>query len=94
MLRNCVRAVIRVLRRRRGYAFITVGGLALAMAVCVLTITWAHYEFSFDRFHGKGRDIYKNFLQEQLISADHRYFLFEIDWSGRCETSGMLAILD
>jgi len=65
MVKNTFTTVLRVLRRQRGYAFITVGGLALAMAVCILTVSWAQYEFSFDKFHKKGRDIYRFIVDER-----------------------------
>jgi putative ABC transport system permease protein len=72
MLRNYLTTVLRILRRQRGYALITVGGLALAMAVCVLTITWAQYEFSFDKFHKNGREIYR-FVAEERREQLYRY---------------------
>ena len=72
MLKNYLKTTLRLFRRHRGYAVITVGGLALAMAVCILTITWAQYEFSFDRFHKNGRDIFR-FIAEEKREQVYRY---------------------
>ncbi len=59
MLNSYLKTFLRNLFRDKLHSAISIGGLALAMAVAVLTMTWAQYEFSYDRFHRKGRDIYR-----------------------------------
>jgi putative ABC transport system permease protein len=48
---NYLKIAGRKLWRQKGYSAIAIGSLALAMAVALLTVVWAHYELSYDRFH-------------------------------------------
>lgn len=53
MLKNYVVVALRTLGRHRGYTALTVVGLALGMAVCLLILTFAWEQKSYDRFHAK-----------------------------------------
>jgi putative ABC transport system permease protein len=70
MLNSYLKTFLRNLFRDKLHSAISIGGLAVAMAVAVLTMTWAQYEFSYDRFHRNGRDIYR-FISEL---KDNKYF--------------------
>jgi putative ABC transport system permease protein len=59
MLENYLKIAFRNFKRQRGYSFITLTGLALGMACCLLIIFYIQYELSFDRFHTHADDIYR-----------------------------------
>ena len=73
MLRSFLRLALRLFLRQKAYAVITVGGLALAMTVGILTSTWAQYEFGFDRFHRNGRDIYRFIVDIERGRTSQKY---------------------
>lgn len=56
---NYIKIALRKIRRQTGYSVITIAGLAFGMACCILTIVWAQYERSFDRFHLNEDSIYR-----------------------------------
>lgn len=51
MLRNYLKVALRSLRRQRGFAFITIGGLAVSLAVCLLVLLFVRQQWQMDRFH-------------------------------------------
>jgi len=63
MITNHIKIALRNIKRKKGYAAITIGSLALAMAVGLLTIVWAGYEMSYDRFHKNSANIYRFIYQ-------------------------------
>jgi putative ABC transport system permease protein len=65
MFGNAVKTALRHGRRHRGYAVLTIGSLALALTVALLTIVWAGYENSYDRFHRNADSIYRFFYAEK-----------------------------
>ena len=73
MLRNYLKSAFRNLGRKKGYALITIGGLAVAMAVCFLTVVWAQYEVSFDRFHSRIEDLYRFVIDERTETERQVY---------------------
>jgi len=78
MLKNYLKIGLRSLRREKLYAVVTIAGLAIAMAVCLLVLLYVRYETSYDRFHSKADRIYRiteersrtNPLSENAFSAD------------------------
>ncbi|HOW85478.1 MAG TPA: ABC transporter permease [Candidatus Aminicenantes bacterium] len=56
---NYVRIALRKMRRQKGYSFITVAGLAVGLACCVLMMLWVSDEAGFDRFHADRDSIYR-----------------------------------
>ena len=56
---NYVRVALRKMRRQKGYSFITVAGLAVGLACCVLMMLWVADELSYDRFHANRDSIYR-----------------------------------
>ena len=51
MLRNYLLIAYRTLKRRKGYAFINVFGLAVGLACCILIAMYVQSELSYDDFH-------------------------------------------
>jgi putative ABC transport system permease protein len=56
---NYLRVALRKMRRQKGYSFITIAGLAVGLACCVLMMLWVTDELSYDRFHANGNSIYR-----------------------------------
>ena len=50
---------LRNLRRDKFYSAINIGGLAIGMAASALILMWVYYQWSFDRFHPKAKQIYQ-----------------------------------
>ena len=59
MLKNHFKIAYRTLRRRPGYTFINVFGLALGLASCVLIGLWVQDELAYDDFHERADGIYR-----------------------------------
>src|SRR5512136_73454 len=59
LLGNYVRIALRKMRRRKAYSFITIAGLAVGLACCILMMLWVTDELSFDRFHANRDSIYR-----------------------------------
>lgn len=59
MLKNHIQIVLRQFRRRKGFAAINLGGLAVALAACLLIGLYVQDELAYDRFHDKGSRIYR-----------------------------------
>ena len=49
---------LRNLQRGGIYSAINIGGLAVGMAAVILIVAWIYYEWSFDRFHAKEKQLY------------------------------------
>jgi putative ABC transport system permease protein len=69
---NYFKIALRKIRRQKGSAAITIGGLALAMTVCLLTILWIQYEFSYDKFHENGPDIFRIVAETRRDRSNRR----------------------
>ncbi len=59
MLTNYFKVALRTLRRRKGYAFINVAGLALGLAGCLLIGLYVRYELSYDRHHADAERVFR-----------------------------------
>ncbi len=59
MIRHYLVVALRVLERQKLSAFINVIGLSLGLACFSLFLLYAANEFSYDRFHTQGNDIYR-----------------------------------
>lgn len=59
MLKTCLMAALRSLRRQVGYTFVNVAGLAVGMAYCVLIVLFVRDELAYDRFHERADRIYR-----------------------------------
>ncbi|NLU94290.1 ABC transporter permease [Chitinophaga sp. Ak27] len=58
MIKNYFRVAWRNLTRSRFFATLNIAGLAFGMAVSMFLLCWVLDEYSFDKFHKKGKDIY------------------------------------
>lgn len=59
MLRNYVKIGVRQLVRTPFYATLNIAGLAMGMAACLLIFQYVAFEYSFDRFHENGDNLYR-----------------------------------
>jgi putative ABC transport system permease protein len=59
MFRNYFSVAIRNLRRNKVVSFINIAGLSLGLACCLLILLYIKDDWSYDRFHRNGRDIYR-----------------------------------
>ena len=59
MFKNHFFVALRNFKKRRSFTFINIMGLTVGMTVCLLILTYARYEMSFDRFHSKADNIYR-----------------------------------
>ncbi|MBN1939967.1 MAG: ABC transporter permease [Candidatus Aminicenantes bacterium] len=59
MFKNYIRSALRLLRRQKSYAAISIFSLVLGMTCFILLMVYARYELSFDAFHQKSGRIYK-----------------------------------
>ena len=73
IMRNYAKTAWRTMRRHKAFTVINTAGLSLGMACFILTVVWALYEFSFDRFHTKGENIYRVVSTTQRLEGPLRY---------------------
>jgi len=62
MLKNYFKTALRNLLKQKGLAFINIFGLSAGLACFGLFMLYALNEFSFDRFHKKGENIFRMYL--------------------------------
>ena len=59
MLGTYVRLALRHIRKRPSYSALNIGGLAIAMAVCLLIFQYVAFEQSYDRHHPEAERLYR-----------------------------------
>ena len=59
MWKNLLLIAIRNLARNKVFSFLNIGGLALGIAACIVTLLFVNNELSFDHFHKNGAHIYR-----------------------------------
>lgn len=59
MVLNYIKIAWRNFSRDKGYTILNVLGLAIGMASSLLILQYINHEFSYDRFHDKGEQIYR-----------------------------------
>jgi len=59
MLTNYAKIALRTLRRHKGYAFISISGLAAGIACCLLILLFVQDELRYDRYHEKADRVYR-----------------------------------
>ncbi|MFI5153898.1 MAG: ABC transporter permease [Chitinophagales bacterium] len=62
MLKNYLKTAWRNLSKQKGLTFINIFGLSAGLACFILFLLFAINEFSFDRFHKNGKNIYRVYL--------------------------------
>lgn len=74
----------RNLVKSKFYTFVNIGGITLGLTVGILILLWVQNEFSFDKFHQKGKNIYR--LENMVGTGSSRQI-----WSSTVAPIGMLA---
>ena len=69
MIKNYLKVALRNLRKRKGYAFINVAGLAVGMACCLLIALFVRDERSYDRYHDKADRIFRLVDERARVGA-------------------------
>jgi putative ABC transport system permease protein len=59
MFQNYFLTAFRNLRKRKGFSFLNIVGLAIGMASCILLLQYVLFEFSYDNFHENADNIYR-----------------------------------
>ena len=72
MLRNYLKVAFRNLRKRSGFTFINIFGLAIGIACCLLIAVYVFHELSYDQFHTKSDRIYR-VTQETVTSSKEEH---------------------
>ena len=58
MLKNYIKIAFRNLRKNKIDSFISIGGLAVGIACCLLLVAFVRFEWSFDEFHENSDQIF------------------------------------
>ncbi|MEM6342643.1 MAG: ABC transporter permease [Bacteroidota bacterium] len=74
LIKNHFKIAIRNLFRQRGYSAISIGGLAVALAVSLLMLLWVQDEWNTDKFHAHGDRL---FLLKRTVPQADGSFLVE-----------------
>jgi len=74
MLKNYVMIVLRNIKKYKMYSFISIAGLAIGMACCILIIHYVQDELSYDRYHKKADRIYRLVDALDESKPTSRYF--------------------
>lgn len=59
MIKNYLKVAFRNLIRKKGYSFITITGLAIGIACCIIILLFVRQETSYDSFHEYSERIYR-----------------------------------
>lgn len=69
MFKNYMKIALRNIKRHKGYSFINIFGLAAGIACCILIFLWVQDEFSYDKFHDNGDNLYLVGTHQRLGSS-------------------------
>lgn len=72
MLRNYFIIALRNLLRNKTYSFITIVGLSLGMACCILLMLTVRHNITFDSFHTNKESLYRIYTKTQEQSGEER----------------------
>ena len=76
MLKNYFKTTFRNITRHKGYSFITLAGLATALACVILILLWVQHELSYERFHENADNIFMVLRgEEETVMAPTSYLL-------------------
>jgi putative ABC transport system permease protein len=73
MLKHYINIALRNLSKQKGLSFINVFGLSVGLACFILFLLFAVNEFSFDRFHKNGDNIYRVYLNIDAIKGEEAH---------------------
>jgi len=72
MIRNYILIALRNLWKKRSYASINIGGLAIGLATSIFIFLYVINELSYDRFHEKSDRIYKAWISGMMPTGEMR----------------------
>jgi len=70
MFKNYLKVALRNFLKHRTYSAINLGGLGIAVTVCILIGLFVRQEWTFDRFHAEAGRIYRPWLYEKYQSEE------------------------
>jgi putative ABC transport system permease protein len=70
MIRNYILIALRNLWKKRSYASINIGGLAIGLATSIFIFLYVINELSYDRFHDKSDRIYKAWISGMMPTGE------------------------
>ncbi len=70
MFQNYVKITLRNLLKQKGLAFINIFGLSVGLACFSLFLLYAIHEFSFDRFHTEGDQLYRMYRWTEDLDGE------------------------
>ena len=59
MFKNYLKIALRNLFKHKVYSFISMAGLSVGIACCLMILLYIQHELSFDRYHNNGDRIYR-----------------------------------
>ena len=59
MFKNYLKIALRNLFKHKVYSFISIAGLSVGIACCLMILLYIQHELSFDRYHNNGDRIYR-----------------------------------
>ncbi|MEE9168447.1 MAG: ABC transporter permease [bacterium] len=59
MFKNYVKITLRNIQRQKGYSFITIAGLSIGLACCIIIFMYVSHELSYDSYHKDADRIYR-----------------------------------
>ena len=66
MIANFVKVIFRYLFRSRFFTLLNIAGLSIGMACCIIIFLFINNEFSYDKFHLQGDNIYRVVRESQI----------------------------
>ena len=69
MFKNYLKISFRNIKRRKGFSFINISGLAIGIACSILLFIYIQYELSYDKYHENADRIYR--LNLEMDYGDH-----------------------
>ncbi len=73
MLRNYLTIALRNFLKHRAYAIISILGMAVGIACCLLVLLFIRDELQFEGFHRSGDRIYRVLRQVRMSGSNSRF---------------------
>jgi len=72
MWKNFIRITVRNLNKNKAFNIINIAGLAIGLASAIFIILYIISETSYDRFHARGGDIYRLYLDGKMAGEEFK----------------------
>ena len=72
MWKNFIRVTLRNLSKNKLFNVINIAGLAIGLASAIFIILYIISETSYDRFHERGQDIYRLYLEGKMAGEEFK----------------------